>query len=189
MLSSCACRQQYGPPCFYPGSCTIPDMALLSSSSLRVCARPTAAPHAAVVVRPAVVCRAKTDDALKVATDLLGKGMEAAKSIDTAQVSRLLVNCICCLHSCLLCMCGVSLQWSVQSTDPEKMSSRFCPHRTKKRLRAPPVCCDACRDIFACVPHAVMMVLTPGTVGPAATAEGTGTAGGTDVSCSGQGCP
>jgi hypothetical protein len=38
------------------------------------------------VVRPAVVCRAKTDDALKVATDLLGKGMEAAKSIDTAQL-------------------------------------------------------------------------------------------------------
>lgn len=64
-------------------------MALISSASLRACARPTAAPRAAVVAPRPVVCRAKAEDALKMATDLLGKGLDAAKSMDTAQASAL----------------------------------------------------------------------------------------------------
>lgn len=63
-------------------------MALLSSSaSLRACARPTVAPRAPVVApRPVVVCRATAEDALKVAQDLLTKGMDAAKNVDANQV-------------------------------------------------------------------------------------------------------
>lgn len=62
-------------------------MALLSSSaSLRACARPTVAPRARVVVAPVVVCRATAEDALKVASDLLAKGMDAAKNVDANQL-------------------------------------------------------------------------------------------------------
>jgi hypothetical protein len=63
-------------------------MALLASSaSLRACARPTVAPRAPVVApRPVVVCRATAEDALKVAQDLLAKGMDAAKNVDANQV-------------------------------------------------------------------------------------------------------
>lgn len=62
-------------------------MALLSSSaSLRACARPTVAPRAPVVAPRPVVCRATAEDALKVAQDLLAKGMDAAKNVDANQV-------------------------------------------------------------------------------------------------------
>lgn len=71
-------------------------MALLSSTSLRTCARPSAAPRSAVVSPRVVICRAKTqEDAIKMAQDLLQKGVEAAKNVD--------VNQVCCpKHSCLL---------------------------------------------------------------------------------------
>lgn len=64
-----------------------PTMALLSSASLRTCARPAAAPRAVVVAPRVVVCRAKTqEDALKMAQDMLQKGMDAVKNVDTNQV-------------------------------------------------------------------------------------------------------
>jgi hypothetical protein len=62
-------------------------MAFLSSASLRTCAKPTAAPRAAVANPRVVVCRAKTqEDAIKMAQDLLQKGVEAAKNVDVNQV-------------------------------------------------------------------------------------------------------
>lgn len=69
------------------------EMALLTSTTMRTCARPAAAPRAVVVTPRVVVCRAKTqEEALKAAGDLLQKGVamatDAVKNVDTAQVRR-----------------------------------------------------------------------------------------------------
>lgn len=79
-----SCQQT--PPSGSPPFATA--MALLSSASLRTCARPTAAPRAAVVAPRVIVCRAQTnqEEALKMAQDLLSKGMDAAKSVDVNAV-------------------------------------------------------------------------------------------------------
>lgn len=67
------------------------EMALLTSTTMRTCARPAAAPRAVVVTPRVVVCRAKTqEEALKAAGDLLQKGVamatDAVKNVDTAQL-------------------------------------------------------------------------------------------------------
>lgn len=62
-------------------------MALLASSNMRVCARVIPKGTQMTVVRPIVVARnSSADQAMKMAADLLTKGVEAAKNIDTAQV-------------------------------------------------------------------------------------------------------
>jgi hypothetical protein len=86
-------------------------MALLSSASLRTCARPTAAPRAAVVAPRGVVCRAqaKQEEALKMAQDLLSKGMDAAKNVDVNAVCR--SSDIQCLYVVFLQLEASRMHW------------------------------------------------------------------------------